>query len=209
MFHRNVMAALFATMLAAGASAQGPAPPAADTPVLLPVVDPAKALEGPALVEALRKGGFVLFIRHARQAGPQEEAPCTHANLAPDSEAQVKRVAAGLTVLRIPVGLVLASPVCRALETARLLGLGEPEITQDLRLGTPDTPQVHAARAKRLAQAPPPGANTLLVSHGQGSLNPLERMQLELLEIVVFRPDGRGGSEPVARIRIEDWDRLR
>lgn len=206
MIPRHVLTAVFAAMLAAGASAQAPAPAAA--PVLLPAIDPAKALAGHALLEALRAGGFVLYVRHARQAGPQEEAPCTHPNLAADSEAQVKRVAARLKELHIPIGRVAASPLCRALETARLLGAGEPEITADLRFGAPDTPQIHAARAKRLAQAPPPGANTLLVSHGQASANLLERLQLDLLEFVVFRPDGRGGSDPVARIRVEDWEAL-
>src|SRR5260221_11952296 len=122
MFHRDVMTVLFAAMRAGGANAQGPAPPAADNPVLLPTIDPAKALAGTALVEALRKGGFVLFMRHARQGGPQEETPCTRANLAADSEAQVKRVAAGLSDLHIPIGRGFASPLCRAIETERLLG---------------------------------------------------------------------------------------
>lgn len=198
---RFAVASFAGALMCISAEAQTPPP-------MVPAIDPARALTGGALVEALRRGGFVLYLRHARQAGPQDDGPCTHENLAAESPAQVKRVAEALNERRIPVGRVLASPFCRAVETAKLLGLGEPEITDDLRLGAPGTPEIHAARARRLAQVPPAGSNTLLVSHGHSSADVLERMQLDLLEIVVFHPEGDGKSTVVARIRTQDWETL-
>ena len=199
--------ALLPAFLSALALAQSTQPPP-PAPPPLPVIDPATALKGAALVAQLRAGGYVLYMRHGRQGGPQEEAPCTRPNLVPDGAEQAKRVGDALHALKIPVAAVRASRFCRAIETARLLGFGEPEMTEDLNFAIGDSP-LHAARRKRLAEAPPAGANFILVSHGHASANDADKLQLELAEIVVYRPDGRGASEPVARIRLEDWESLR
>lgn len=193
--------------LACGALAQAPAP--APVPPTLPVIDPAKALHGAALLEALRKGGYVLFMRHARQGGPQNEEPCSKPNLVAEGEAQARQVGAALRELAIPVGRIATSRLCRAIETTRLLELGDFEVTPDLMPGSGDTPQLHAARRKRLAEPPPAGTNALLVSHGQASDKDADKLQLELAEIVVYRPDGAGGTEPVARVRRDEWAALR
>jgi phosphohistidine phosphatase SixA len=195
---------LAAILVAAIAHAQPAAPPR------MPVIDPANALEGPALLSALRKGGLVLYARHAQQAGPQQEAPhCAAANLVPAGEAEARALGEALHRLAIPIGRVRSSPFCRAIETARLIGFGEPEIAAGLALAAPDTPELHAARARILAEAPPPGSNTLLVSHGHASAAETERMQLDLVEVIVYRADGRGGSKPIARIRLKEWEALR
>ena len=196
---------LAALLLASAAQAQAPPPQPR-----FPVVDAANALEGPALLAALRRGGFVLYVRHAQQGGPQQEAPsCTAKNLVPQGDAQAKALGEALHRLSIPIGRVRSSPFCRAIETARLLGFGEPELAAGLAIAAPDTPLLHAARAKILAEAPPPGSNTLLVSHGHAAASEADRMQLDLVEVIAFRPDGQGGAVPVARIRLRDWDELR
>jgi phosphohistidine phosphatase SixA len=200
-------ALLAAILLAPSLSqAQQPAPMAPTRP---PVVDPAKAIGGQALVAALRRGGFIVYVRHAQQGGPQQEAPpCTYANLLPQGEAQAKALGEALHRLAIPIGRVRSSQFCRAIETARLLGFGEPELVPGLAISAPDTPELHAARGKILAEAPPAGSNVLVVSHGHASRVEAERIQLDLLEVIVFRPDGRGHTEPVARVRLADWAAL-
>ena len=180
----------------------------APPPVLAPAIEPARELKGRALVDALRDGGYVLFTRHARQGGPQNEAPCTQPNLVAEGEAQARKLGLALHALKIPIGAVRASPWCRAIETARLLEVGDVEITADLNPGNDSTRELHSARRKLLAQMPPPGSNTLMASHGQASSRQEEKLHLDLAEIVVYRPDGRGGTEPVARIKLEDWDAL-
>ena len=193
---------MVALALAVPAQAQ---PPAAAEP-MYPRIDPARLLEGPALVAALRQGGLVLYMRHARQAVPQPQG-CTQANLTAEGVAQAASVGSALRRLAIRVGTVHASHLCRASLTARLLDVGEVRETADLNPSV--EPAIQAARRKRMADLPPAGTNTLLVSHVQGAERPEERMQLELGEIVAYRPDGKGGSQPVARIRVEDWDALR
>lgn len=181
------------------------APPA--VPVL-PLVDPATELKGAKLVDALRSGGYVLYMRHALQIPPTTEK-CDTSNLTPVGETQARTVGAALRELKIPIGQVRSSQPCRNLDTARLLGLGAYEITEDLNPGgMPPGFDVGAARFKHLIEVPPRGTNTLLVSHVHGSLKKEEWMHLDLAEIIVYRPDGKGGTTPVARVRVEGWEKL-
>ena len=195
---RLALAALLAVSPLAGA--QSPA-----DPPLYPAIDPSKSLRGAALVQALRGGGYVLYMRHARQGGPQTLVPCTKRDLTDEGEAQARKVAAGIRRLGIPIGSVHTSEHCRAVETARLMGFGEPQPTTDL--NPTNLPPTHAARRARLNEAPPPGRNALLVSHVQSADQESDRLSAPLAGIVVFKP-AAGGPVPVARIALEDWDRL-
>ena len=58
---------------------------------------------------------------------------------------------------------------------------------------------------RRLAVPPARGTNTLLVAHVHDAQPLHQRLSLEIGEVIVFRPDGKGGSEAVARIRLTDW----
>lgn len=223
---RMAFAALL-TLAAAGATAQ-PATPGATTaatpapatapspalpstlgnPVALPEIDPAKEIKGMALVEALRKGGFVFYMRHALQIVPTP-GPCVGSNLQPKGEADAIAVGAAIRALKIPIGRVMSSEPCRNLDTAKLLDLGSTEVTIDLNPGgAPPGFDLGAARTRRFAEVPREGTNTILISHVHGSRKKSEWLHLELAEIIVFKPDGKGGSEPVARIRVERWAEL-
>ncbi len=95
---------------------------------------------GAALVERLRKGGLVLFFRHA----DTRAMPCDRSFRIGDREGQRNISAAGrsqstsigqaLRELRIPVSLpVLAGPVYRARDTAELaFGAAYVEVTESL-----------------------------------------------------------------------------
>ena len=177
-------------------------------PVVLPLVNAAQELKGRALVEALRGGGYVLYMRHAQQLPPRTTG-CELKNLTPVGEEQARKVAAAIRELRIPIGVVRSSEPCRNLDTARLLGFGAFEVTEALNPGGMRVGfDVHAARFKQLIETPPSGTNMLLVSHVHGSMNKAEWMHLELAEIIVYRPDGKGATTPVARVRVEGWAEL-
>ena len=105
-----------------------PPPPAVS---ILPLVDSATELKGAKLVDALRSGGYVLYMRHALQIPPTTEK-CETSNLTPVGEEQARTVGAALRELKIPIGQVRSSQPCRNRDTARLLGLGPYEITDDL-----------------------------------------------------------------------------
>ena len=174
----------------------------------LPLVDPAHELKGRALIEALRKGGYVLYMRHALQIPPTTEK-CDMPSLTPVGEEQARTVGAAIRELKIPIGQVRSSQVCRNRDTARLLGFGAYEITEDLNpAGLREGVDVGPARSRQLIEMPPRGTNTLLVSHVHGSKNKAEWMHLELAEMIVYRPDGKGETMVVARVRVEGWGEL-
>ncbi len=185
-------------------------PPAAVVlpPSPLPLIDPANEIKGAALIEALRKGGFVLYMRHAETGVVTEK--CEQSNLSVIGEENSRKVGAALRELNIPIGAVRSSEPCRCGDTARLLGLGAVDITEDL---NPVAPRpgfdIAAARMKRLNEIPASGTNTVLVSHLHGSRNNEDWIHLEMAEVIVYRPDGTGRAEAVARIRVAGWLALR
>ena len=178
------------------------------TPEALPVVNSAQEMKGKTLIEALRGGGYVLYMRHALQVPPRTTG-CEQKNLTAVGEEQARKVGAAIRDLRIPIGVVRSSEPCRNLDTARLLGFGNFEVTEALNPGgMREGFDVHAARFKQLIETPPSGTNMLLVSHVHGSANKAEWMHLEIAEIIVYRPDGQGATTPVARVRAEEWTEL-
>ncbi|MEQ1515814.1 MAG: histidine phosphatase family protein [Usitatibacteraceae bacterium] len=189
---------------AAPASAAAPVPP----PAPLPIVDPAKELKGAALIEALRKGGFVLYMRHAMTGTVTEK--CGPSNLSPKGEQDARSVGAAMRELKIPVGAVRSSQPCRCVDTARELGVGKVEITEDLNPVSPrEGFDLGAARTRRLVEMPATGTNTILVSHLHGSRNKAEWVHLEMGEVIVFHPDGGASPVAVARIPLTAWAALK
>lgn len=208
-----------------GAVIPPPAPQvaaAAPPPPNVALIDPAKELKGAALLQALRKGGYNLYMRHAvsnlGQDGNLIQTPlwwndCTiQRNIADAGRDQARKVGAALLELKIPVSQVLTAQFCRTRDTGYAMGLGPIEITEDLnhQIGQRIGFDINAARFRQLAEAPAKGTNRVLVSHTHGSPKAEERIMsaLQEAEIVVYEPDNKGGSEPVARISVADWDNL-
>ena len=125
---------------------------------------------------------------------------------------QAKKVGDALKALKIPVERILTAQFCRTRDTGHLMGLGPIEVTEDInhQIGQRAGFDVNVARFKRLAEMPAAGTNTLLVSHTHGSPRVEERIMggIQEAEIVVYQPDGKGGSEPVARIPVPEWEML-
>ncbi|HSH43485.1 MAG TPA: histidine phosphatase family protein [Arenicellales bacterium] len=180
-------------------------------------------LSGRELVEALRAGGYNIYFRHAQtdwsQADRIEEAgdwescdPADARQLSQAGRDTVRGIGEMIRLLRIPVGRVLASPYCRAVDTARLMDLGPVETTTDvMNLRAAEYVGGRAAvvaRARTLLSAPPAaGTNTIIAAHGNVAREATPVYPGEA-EGVVFRPLGNGEFEVVARVRAGDWRRL-
>ncbi|MEO8102828.1 MAG: histidine phosphatase family protein [Betaproteobacteria bacterium] len=125
---------------------------------------------------------------------------------------QARKVGTALKDLKIPVDQVLTAQFCRTRETGHMLGLGPVEVTEDInhQIGQRVGFDVNAARFKRLAETPAKGKNNLLVSHTHGSQRAEERIMsgVQEAEIIVYQPDGKGGTAPVARIPVPEWENL-
>lgn len=173
---------------------------------------------GRVLADQLRRGGYVIFIRHAatdfaqRDTDQQHLENCqTQRNLSPQGRADAERIGAGFQLLRIPLGPVLASPFCRTRETAQL-AFGRFEATRDL-LSLPaarddaDRQQLIAAFGRLLATPPPHGLNTILVGH-DFSLQAVANLSVAEGEAAIFEPLGPNGFRLVGRVPHYSWTDL-
>ena len=116
------------------------------------------------IVPALRKGSYVLFLRHTATNPEQADTDPLNLNniksqrqLTDKGRNQAKALGAALKKLKIPVGKILASKFYRARETAELLDLGEVESVLDITEGgLVVSPRENQRRAARSARSLPP-----------------------------------------------------
>lgn len=207
--HYVVFAAL---VFACGAPALAQAVAAPPAPVpsapYLPFVEPARQLNGGALVEALRRGGYVLYMRHGFASIASSACP-NESDLNDEGMEQARMVGAALRKLKVPVGAVQASNTCRARDTARLLAVGAVSINSDLNPATMRPPvDAYDEQFKYLLQVPAAGSNLVLVAHIQGASEVRDRILIDYAEVVVYRSIGKGRSEPLARIPLGSWSGL-
>jgi hypothetical protein len=177
--------------------------------------DPAHALEGAALVRALRAGGFTLYFRHTATDFSQSDAAmkgygecALQRNLSDEGRRQARQVGEAIRALRLPVGEVIASPFCRTMETGRLMfGRAEPSTVVRGYEGTNAANADYGPLVALLASPPRAGTLRMITSHG----NPFRAIagppHLQEGEAAVLRPAG-ADFVVVARIRREDWARL-
>ncbi len=174
--------------------------------------DPAHALEGTALVRALRAGGLTLYFRHTATDFSQNDrsmtghADCgTQRNLSEAGRAQAREIGEAIRALGLPVGEVIASPFCRTMETGRLMfGRAEPSTVVRGYEGTSPANADYTKLVSLLSSPPAPGTLRMVTSHG----NPFRAIagppHLAEGEAAVLKPAGAGFAV-VARIRPGDW----
>ncbi|MBK6981497.1 MAG: histidine phosphatase family protein [Betaproteobacteria bacterium] len=177
--------------------------------------DPAHALEGAALVAALRAGGLTLYFRHTATDFSQSDrgmtghADCaTQRNLSEAGRAQARAIGEAIRVLALPVGEVIASPFCRTMETGQLMfGRAQPSTVVRGYEGMSPANADYTKLVALLASPPKEGTLRMITSHG----NPFRAVagppHLDEGEAAVLRPAGMGFAV-VARIRRGDWETL-
>ncbi len=193
---------LLAGFVAAGASAADPA----TTPTL----------EGRALVDALRSGGYVLYLRHTSTDFGENDAAMTtfddcskQRNLTDAGRAEARAIGAALRELKIPVGTVLASPYCRTLETGRLV-FGRATPSNGMRGGPmqPDSAERYAELRTVLSTPLADRTNTAISSHGNPFFGVAGPPYLAEGEIAVVKPEGAGRFTIVARVPVRGFPEL-
>jgi phosphohistidine phosphatase SixA len=189
--------------------------------VLLSVSSGALADASPsdALLSSLRRGGYVLFIRHLNTNPDQADTDPLHLEnvkaqrqLTDEGRARATALGAALRTLGVPVERVIASKFNRAQETAQLLALGEVEGSLDVTEGGLVVPPREnqrraAALRKLLVHAKVAGKNLVIVSH---RLNLQEAAGKEFGdiaegEVAVFEPNAAGRIKLVQRVSVENW----
>jgi phosphohistidine phosphatase SixA len=167
---------------------------------------------GPALAVALRRGGYVIFVRHgaadegarpgAVAALPSDLRDCHGATrpLTDSGLAQARTIGEALRTLGIPVGSIITSPACRAIETAWYALARRPRLEDDLfRAGGGG-----ATLRRLLGTRPGPGTNTVIVGHVSNILA-ATNVSIEQGEALVVEPAIDGTFRIVARVEPDGW----
>ena len=196
--------ALFALTLTGNAGAQAiPEPPTLSSQDLK------------TLSTDLRQGGYVLYFRHLDTRQDQEDNQpvdlndCTkQRNLSAEGIARGKVIAGSFRRLQIPIGDVISSPFCRAIETGKLIA-GRATIDMDLffaiSLTKEGKAQKGAALQKLLARVPEKGKNTIIVGHTANLQEAVGLWPKPEGVAYVVRPDATGKLSFVARIEPDTW----
>lgn len=181
------------------------------------------------LANDLRRGGYVIYLRHARtnkdwgdQVSPKLNlADCsTQRRLSPDGKQEAVQIGKGVKAARIPVGEVISSDYCRAYNTAQL-AFGKYTKNSNLNFlpcvdCTPQDYKEYAMRVSPLLSAlPASGTNTFLVGHD----DPFQGATMEVIApngiypdpmgvSYVVKPLGNGRFELVAKLLPSQWRAL-
>ena len=177
----------------------------------------ADALTGAEILAALRAGGYVIYFRHADTDHSRQDQPSVNLNdcttqrvLGEKGRQNSRAIGATIRALDVPIGPVLASPLCRTAETA-MLAFGSAEKLMATRDGGPDpvgSPGRYAALHALLSTAPPGGENMAIVGHGYPYYALIgEGQMLEEGEAAILRPHGTSFEE-VARLGLKEWRQL-
>jgi hypothetical protein len=187
--------------------------------VALPVLaaEPApESLSHATLLDALKRGGLILYFRHTSTDFGQNDDAMTgyedcarQRNLTDRGRDEARRIGEAIKRLDIPIGDVLASPFCRTRETAQLI-FGRETTAAAVRGGParPDNGDRYAELRKLMSTPPRAGTNLAIASHGNPFRAVTDTQYLAEGEAAVIRPLGAQGFRIVARIPKDGWDAL-
>ena len=169
------------------------------------------------LVEALRDGGHVIFVRHAPterdyadQVGATMDDCSSQRTLSEAGWKEAQAIGDAFDRLGIPVGNVTSSQYCRAWQTADL-AFGRYVKTPDLNFEPAEeyTDEQFAAMRDRvvpyLIQVSAGGVNTVLVGHDDPFEVAMGIYPGPMGVTFVIASDGDGGFELLGRIGPDGW----
>lgn len=184
---------------------------------------PAAFVEKPAtkaLLNDLRKGGLVLYLRHGTTDNSRpDRVPSVDLNdcatqrpLSDEGRALMKQVGKSIRDARIPLARVLVSPMCRTRESAQLAIGDRFEVVEPLMYSanmTQEEKQPRIAALRQLMKEPvPAGGNTLFIAHAPNMADLIGFFVKPEGNLLVFRPGGPDGFEYLASIHPEHWAAL-
>jgi phosphohistidine phosphatase SixA len=169
-------------------------------------------------IEAIQRGGYYIYFRHGatnrseQDANPPDLANCAaQRNLTDEGRAQARAIGEAIRALKVPVGLVLSSEYCRALEQARLsFGQAQPEpslVLPDF-LTAQDRQRNTETLLRILATPPPSNTNVVMVSH---SPNVRDAVGVDLpVEggAVILKPEAGARPTVVLKLLPTEWGTL-
>jgi len=193
----------------------------------IPRLNDVTGVGDPTLVNGLRKGGYVIFFRHAATDWTQRDTDYTdfenragQRNLSDAGKADAASIGKAFQALAIPIDSVFVSPMWRCRDTAQLaFGRYEksmalfgkvPVATEGAPKPAEDRAAYRTERIHMLSTAPLKGMNRVLVGQQDPMLpiiSGLHRDELREGDALVIQPMG-AGFKVVAQVTVADWTRL-
>lgn len=205
------LAALLCAQVSAQHEAAAPTTAAASAPSLSSSPDARLRLQGATLVRALRAGGLIVYFRHTatdfskNDKNMRDYDDCANQRpLNDQGRRDARAIGQRIAELRLPIGIVNASPMCRTMEHARLtFGMATPTNTmRELSGGE------YIGLKGLLSARLPAGTNRWIVGHGIPFRAVAGPPHLAEGEAAVLRPLGDGWVV-LARLTIADWATLK
>lgn len=178
---------------------------------------PEPQVRGVELARLLREGGYVVFFHHAATRADQVDTDLTELdrcesqrNLSAEGRKMALQIGHVWKAMGIKVGAVYTSPYCRAKDTAKL-AFGGYKVSSAL-ASTESAPREGRSRRSAelkqlLGAAPPPGVNTVIVSHDVNLKEATGVSSKREGDTHVFRPRAGGRFEYVGEAGPQDWVR--
>ena len=168
-----------------------------------------------SLLPKMQQGGYVFYFRHASTRHDQEDmqpidlSNCkAQRNLSDEGKKEAITIGQAFKRLRIPVGNVISSPYCRAVETAKL-AFGHAETSDDLHfsiaLPKAEVQQKATTLRQMLASKPKKGMNTIIVSHTANLQEAVGIWPKPEAVAILFKSDSVGNLMPIGRVPPEIW----
>lgn len=175
-----------------------------------------------ALVDAVRRGGFVLYMRHGATDNRRPDAVAldlkdcnTQRVLNDEGRQQSAAVGRAIRAANLPIGEIFHSPLCRARESAELAFperraelKEEPNLLYTANLSTIEKQPVLATTRRLLSMPVPAGVNRVLVAHAPNMADLIGYFVKPEGTVVVIRPLGEDRFEYVASIHPAMWAKL-
>ena len=172
------------------------------------------------LIESVQQGGFVLYMRHgATDSAQPDQVPidlddcATQRPLTDAGRDEVRAVGVALRQAGIPFGEILSSPLCRAVETARIVfPAAEISVVAQLmytaHLTSEEKLPIVATTRELISRPVAMGANRVLVAHAPNLADVMAYFPAVEGTVVVFRPRGDGEFDYLASIHPDHWPEL-
>lgn len=166
-----------------------------------------------AVIDDLRQGGFVIYLRHATTGTAPVEAEdvtrCeTQRNLSAQGRSEAVQIGKSMQALRIPIGRVISSPFCRTKDTAQLAFgryVEDPDLGFLISSDASETKRLAASLRRMLATPPEKGSNTVLVSHSANLFEAAGMFAKPEGVAYVVKPLADGRFELLAKVLPDEW----
>ena len=177
-----------------------------------------KAQSAAELIASLKKGGLVVYLRHAttdvsNTDQNREDLTDWHRqrNLSEKGRTQALAIGLAFRALGLPVGDVITSPYCRCIETGKL-AFGKVVVSKDLSFSVAEDKKDAEGLAKALrtmlGTKPAGQANTVLISHSGNLQDAAQHFPKPEGVAMIFKPKGNDTFEFVQRVEAEHWSQL-